>query len=303
MDIRNLVTFKEVARTLNFSRSAETLNYAQSTITAQIRSLEMEIGAPLFDRFGKNVMLTEVGERLLIYAEKLINLETEARFAVSTAMEEPTGTLIVDASESILFYELPRIIRTFREQYPLVELIISPRHHADYVDLVEFARTGKVDVALEFATYLETDIHYEQVANAPLGLYASPDYPLARQSEVTSQDLNGEVVFFTVPDCPYRQLFDDVLNRFNSSVAPNFESTNLHEIKKYVMLGRGITLLPDFSVAPEVERGDLVKLNWVESALECPIMMVRNEDRWLSPAEEAFCQLVREMLLQPQFAQ
>ena len=61
MDLKQLATFRHLARSLSFSRTADELNYAQSTVSAQIHALEKELGVPLFDRLGKRVILTPVG--------------------------------------------------------------------------------------------------------------------------------------------------------------------------------------------------------------------------------------------------
>ena len=102
MEIKNLVTFREVAHTLSFSRAAEALNYSQSAVTMQIKALEEELGAPLFDRVGKRIMLTSVGERLLTYAETLTDLEAEARMMLSNALQQPADRLVIDASDTMM---------------------------------------------------------------------------------------------------------------------------------------------------------------------------------------------------------
>ena len=78
MEIKQLVTFKHAAENLNFTQTAKILNFAQSSVTAQIKSLEDEIGKPLFERLGKRLILTEAGHQFKRYAEKMINLSQEA---------------------------------------------------------------------------------------------------------------------------------------------------------------------------------------------------------------------------------
>ena len=72
MEIRELKTFKSVAMLLSFNRAAEKLNYAQSSVSAQIKSLEEELAVKLFDRLGRRIRLTEAGERLIQYADKIL---------------------------------------------------------------------------------------------------------------------------------------------------------------------------------------------------------------------------------------
>ena len=78
MELRLLRTFQTVARLLSFQRSAEVLNYSPSAVSTQIRLLEKEVGVPLFDRLGKSVRLTEAGQMMLQYSQKMLQLENEA---------------------------------------------------------------------------------------------------------------------------------------------------------------------------------------------------------------------------------
>ena len=79
MEIRQLRSFINVARLLSFNRAARKMHYAQSSVSAQIHALEEELGVKLFDRLGKTIILTEAGERLVQYAEKITALEEETR--------------------------------------------------------------------------------------------------------------------------------------------------------------------------------------------------------------------------------
>ena len=75
MTITQLETFLKIAETKNFTSAANELGYAQSTVTTQIKQLEDELGCLVFERLGKTIILTPEGERLLSYAEKLLQLE------------------------------------------------------------------------------------------------------------------------------------------------------------------------------------------------------------------------------------
>src|SRR4051812_21536603 len=74
VELRQLETFRAVATALSFTRAAAALGYAQSSVTAQIQALETELGVRLFDRLGRHVALTDAGDRLLQYAERLLSL-------------------------------------------------------------------------------------------------------------------------------------------------------------------------------------------------------------------------------------
>ena len=123
MDLRQLKTFQVVATALSFTRAAERLDYAQSSVTAQIRALEEELGVPLFDRLGRRVALTDSGARLLEYADKLLSLADEAYLAIAET-DEPTGQLVISAPETLSAYRLPPLLKQFRQKFPRVQLIL-----------------------------------------------------------------------------------------------------------------------------------------------------------------------------------
>src|SRR4051794_25715284 len=116
MDLRQLKTFRAVADSLSFTRAADALDYAQSSVTAQIRALEDELGVRLFDRLGRRVALTEAGLRLLAYADKMLDLADEAAHAIAEG-DEPSGQLIIAAPETLSTYRLPPLLKQFRLRF------------------------------------------------------------------------------------------------------------------------------------------------------------------------------------------
>src|SRR5690554_2116977 len=102
---------------MSFTRAAELMGYAQSSVTAQVRSLEDELGIKLFERLGRSITLTREGERLLLYAEKILKLAAEAKEAVSDS-SSMKGTLSIGAVESLCVYRLPNLLQEYRKRCP-----------------------------------------------------------------------------------------------------------------------------------------------------------------------------------------
>ena len=125
MEVRQLQTFCILAEELNFTRTGERVHTVQSNVTSQIKSLEAELGSPLFDRLAKRVLLTEAGHRFLPYAEKALAAMEQGHRAVQLGTE-PAGPLHIGAPESVLAYRLPEVLKLFRKRYPKVELIFRP---------------------------------------------------------------------------------------------------------------------------------------------------------------------------------
>src|SRR5918993_936974 len=129
MELRQVETFLAVAEELSFSRAASRLGYVQSSVSAQVAALERELGAPLFDRLGRRIALTDAGRVMLRFSGRLLDLAEEAREAVADAgvgSGEVTGTLTVSAPETLLTYRLPRLLALFHERHPKVRLSVRP---------------------------------------------------------------------------------------------------------------------------------------------------------------------------------
>ena len=119
MELSELKTFQKVATLLSFNRAAEVLHYAQSTVSAQIKALEDELGVPLFDRLGKHIVLTDAGEQLLKNARRLLAIHEET-FAEVRGRRELRGSLTIRIPQTIATYYLPPVLVEFQSRYPRV---------------------------------------------------------------------------------------------------------------------------------------------------------------------------------------
>src|SRR5258708_1042342 len=126
MDFDQLRAFIEVARLGNFSRAAEKVLRSQPAISAQIRQLEQDYGQKLFDRSAKRVRLTPAGERLMEYAQRMIELRAESLQAVADFDGVPTGTLSIGAHESTFFFLLPKNFSPYHKKIPPVKITVYP---------------------------------------------------------------------------------------------------------------------------------------------------------------------------------
>ncbi|WP_344050517.1 LysR family transcriptional regulator [Streptomyces thermoalcalitolerans] len=251
------MTFQKVATLLSFTRAAEELNYAQSSVTTQIRALESSLGVELFDRLGGRIRLTAAGEKLLEYAEQILTLTEEARADVAGS-DGPSGTLVIGTMESITSYRMPPLLEFFHHRYPKVQLSLRPSLCAETCHAL---RQGTFDIGflMEQETRhqgLETVV----LAQEPLVLVAAPDHPLARREQVSLDDLRAASVLATEAGCAYRDLFEEELR--GAETTPFLEFGTIEAIKRGVVSGLGIALLPEVTVAGELEKGELTALPW-----------------------------------------
>lgn len=122
MDFDNLRTFLEVSRLKSFSRAAQKRLRTQPAISAQIRSLEQEVGARLFDRDGGKVTFTAAGRLFEPFAEYCLERQKHILLAIAEQERAPRGELAISANEATHLYVLPPVFAAFRRQYPRVML-------------------------------------------------------------------------------------------------------------------------------------------------------------------------------------
>ena len=291
MEIRHLRAFKAVADLLSFNKAAEQLHYAQSSISAQIQALEEELNVRLFDRLGRGILLTEAGERLLPYAQKMLDLSEETLADISET-REPAGTLTIRVPESMAIYRLPQVIKRFHLKFPKVQLAFTTcAHEGLQTDL----RKGVTDLAFLLtdgiqAADLEADIlGFEQIR-----VVASPDHPLAAKTSLQASDLEGQTVLLSKVDCSYRRIFEQILREQQIPLDAVLTFHSVAALKACVMAGLGVTILPEVAVSHDIAHNRLVALPWDEGLFEVAILMIWYKGRWLSPSLQAFMELVRD---------
>jgi DNA-binding transcriptional LysR family regulator len=296
MELRQLTTFRMVATTLSFTRTAAALNYVQSSVTAQIQALEEELGVRLFDRLGKRVVLTDAGERLLTYAEKILALSEEARLAVSDT-DEPVGTLTISATDTLCAYRLPALLQQFRLSYPHVRLEFRP---ISFSQIRQSVAEGEIDIGFEMEESMAaTGLMIEPLIREPLVLIAPPEHRLVQLECVGPANLEGESMLLTEAGCSYRNMFQRALAREGIRPASVVEFNSVEAIKQCVMVGMGVTVLPKVTVESEIAQGRLVDLAWDMPDFYILTHMIWHKEKWLSPALQAFLKMARETLSTP----
>ncbi|MBT2216293.1 LysR family transcriptional regulator [Virgibacillus dakarensis] len=293
MEIRQLITFRTVASTLNFTRAAEALNYVPSNVTMQIQALEEELDTQLIDRLGKQIVLTDAGKRFLLHAEKVLNSLDEAHLAMKEN-EELTGTLTISANEVLCSYRLPAVFRSFRSRYPGMRLIFRPFANQHLKQSLYEGRTDIVFMLEEPAR--STNFIIEPLIEEPFLLLVAPDHPLAKRTNLRPEDFQGESFLLTEKGCTYRTLFDRSLEQQGVHEGiTNLEFTSAEAIKQCAIAGIGIAFLPEIAVKAEQERGELVSLPWEMPNLQVATQMLYHKDKWLSPAIKAFIEITRNV--------
>ena len=125
MDFDQLHTFLEIVRLKSFSKAAQTCYRTQPAISAQVRQLEQELRAPLFERFGSRITLTTAGKIFSGYAEQMLDLRRRAQDTINELEHNPRGELVIAANEATCIYVLPEVFAEYKTLFPAVQLLVD----------------------------------------------------------------------------------------------------------------------------------------------------------------------------------
>jgi DNA-binding transcriptional LysR family regulator len=284
MDFRLIKTFDVVASMMSFNRAARVLHCTQSTVSAQIKSLEDDLGTPVFERLGRRIVLTTAGEQLQHHARRLLSYERDIRAVVKNA-SELVGLISLRAPQSVAELHLPSILQRFCAAHPRVGFDIS---NCGYAHLPDELRSGEIDAGFMLSMVVESaDTCCKAVLAERMAYVASPASDLAKRTKVTIADLAGHTLLLPKHDCAYRMKLEQLIMAARVDTAAVVELNSLNAIVRCLQAGFGVALLPEGVVAEEISSRKLTKLRWHEPLAE-DLFLVRHRDKPLTGAYGAF---------------
>lgn len=292
MDTKQLITFKTAAEHLNFTQTAKLLNFAQSSVTAQIKSLEAELGAPLFERLGKRLILTEAGKQFKTYAEKMILISEEAKMIVN-GEQEPSGTITIGAQESQCTYRLPILLKRYKKRFPKVKIIFKQSHSNEHAK--EQLVDGKLDIAFIMDKPKPSEgLEMEILIQEELKVVVAQDYELPSGEEAFPHLFDNETFLLTEKGCSYRTIVEDSFRSANKTIVNKFEFVSIEAIKRCVMEGLGVAVLPAMVVEEEIKDRKMIEVEWENMNTTISTQIAWHKDKWITPPLQAFIDLTRK---------
>lgn len=287
MDITYFQTFREVAAHKSFTKAAYELGYAQSSVTMQIQKLEKFYEVKLFERYGKGLRLTNAGEELLKISAQMIDLFQQSKERLSIL---EGGTLSIGTIDSLASYYLPSLIQNIRQRYPTMNIRLQTDHEPL---IIEKVRGGEFDIGLllENKPY-DSILRYVKIKEEPLVLLANPNHPFSLLKTITLDQLADVEWIMPEASCNYRIMLENVLRQNNINYKIGLELGNPEAIKRCLMTGFGISLLPRITVLDEIQRGDLVVLPFAHQDIRLDLQLIIHPKKWISMVLKDFMELL-----------
>ncbi|HZR28311.1 MAG TPA: LysR family transcriptional regulator [Terriglobales bacterium] len=288
MELFQLETFLAVAETRSFSRAAQKLHRTQPAVSQTIRKLESDVGEPLFDRSSRDANLTDAGRLLVDYAEKLLNLRSEAGSAIVELRQLHAGKLAIAANEFTSIYLLP-VLEKFRRQSPMIKVTVQRSLSSQ---IAQEVLNHKVEMGMLSFSPDVTGLRSTVVYKDELAFVVHPRHPLASAKEVHIRQLGAEsFIAHNVPS-QYRAKVLEAFRRHKTPLNMQVELPTIEAIKRFVAMGNGVALVPGVCVETELRRGELVHVPVRELKFERKLRIVYRRNSSLSHAARAFLKVI-----------
>jgi DNA-binding transcriptional LysR family regulator len=290
MTLEQLRIFVAVAERGHMTRAAESLGMTQSAVSAAVRALENQYGTQLFDRIGRGIELTEIGQRFLPEARAVLNRAATARSSLADLSETTRGALSIAASQTIASYWLPRRLTAFHGAYPDVRLHISIGNTRQVEQAVA---DGSADVGLVEGRTQHPALSRLHVDDDRLVLVVSSAHPLPPICADGKLDLRALSWVIREEGSGTRDILEDLARREGIDfedlriflVLPSNEA-----VREAVEAGAGATIVSEHVVARDIAAGALVPI-----AIDLPqrdFALVRHEGRYECAAQRALLEML-----------
>lgn len=235
MDLVELKIFKTVAEQGGITKAAAALHRVQSNVTTRVKQLEERLGAKLFHRQGRKLVLSSEGKVLLAYADRLLRLSSEAQAALKG--HAPHGVFKLGALESTAATRLPPVLARYHRAYPAVRLELVTGTSGALVDKV---LREELEAALVAEPFPPKNVETQHAFTEELVLITPKGHPRIS----TPKDLSQRIILGFTTGCSYRRRLEAWLGRSSVVAERVMEYGSYHAITACVAAGSGIAVVP-----------------------------------------------------------
>ena len=260
MSDRRLQVFYTVARLLSFTKAAETLHMTQPAVTFQVRQLEDHFNTRLFDRTHNKIVLTDAGQKVYFYAEKIFELNSEMEHSLRALSEDTSGTLSIGGSTTIAQYTFPTLLKGFREKYPELSIRICEANTEGIVAKVE---SSMIDLGIVEAPVSNQDLDVDIFRADELVLIMHPEHELAKREYVKPLDIINLPFITREEGSGTKLVIFDYFTKHNiekNNINICMELGNSESVKGAVETGIGVSILSKTTIEKELQ---LKRLSYV----------------------------------------
>jgi LysR family transcriptional regulator, nitrogen assimilation regulatory protein len=292
MDLKQLRCFLGVAESGGFSRAAVRLSIAQPVLSRQIKLLEAELGAELFYRNGRGIVLSEAGKLLETYARSILNLVDQAQLEIGSLRAVPRGRVAIAMPPSIGWMLTGPLVLRCREAFPEILLHLAEGFSGH---VAEWLSTGRVDIGIVYQAPRLAMLTSEPLLCDELFLLGAADDP---------EDLGGETIDtarlaeipLILPAQPHglRLLIDSELEKLGLTPRVEFEVEAMPSTLSLVERGFGYTVLSEGAVKHLLNAGRIRAWSLTNPTIKRELLLATSTQRPMSVATRLVTRLIRD---------
>jgi LysR family hydrogen peroxide-inducible transcriptional activator len=292
MNLRDLRYLVALADTKHFGRAAEKSHVSQPTLSAQIRKLEDYLGVQLVERQPRKVALTDVGERVVERARRILRDSDEMVDLAKLSRDPMGGKLRVGLIPTLGPYLLPAVAPKIRKALPKLQLLL---YEYQTEVLLQRLRDGELDLGILALGHETEDFEKRVLFDEPFTVALPATHPLAKKASLKIEDLSGETLLLLEDGHCLRDQALDVCSRIDVREAQDFRATSLETLRQMVAAGLGITLLPELSTeGPFAQVRNLAVRPFAKPVPRRTIGAVWRKSSTRIPAVAAVCDVIAE---------
>lgn len=288
MDLDQLHTFLEIVRLKSFSKAAQTCYRTQPAISAQVRQLEQELNATLFERLGTRIALTTAGKIFADYAEQILHLRRRAQEVINELDRVPRGEVIIAANEATCIYVLPAVFSEYKKQFPNVQLHVDRSYGSRVVAAVldNLADFGITQLPVQDKKLQVVKIHSDEIR-----LLVPAKHPLTAKASVTCQDITSHPLLLPLSGTTRTRL-NAWLEPVEDELKVSMELDSTEMIKQFVVAGLGISFLAASHCRDEIANNKLAAISLAPEPMIRQLALIYRKDKSLSKASIGFIQVI-----------
>ena len=251
LEIRHLRLIRAIAEEGSVTRAGNRLYLTQSALSHQLRDLEAKLGATLFSRVNKKMLLTAAGQRILHAANEILDQLDRVEDDVKRIASNLEGVLRISTECYTCYYWLPPILKTFSVDYPGIDVKIAVEATSDPITAL---LDGQIDIGLINSPRLNKKVRYQPLFRDEFVVVAPKGHPLCSKGFVSPSDfLDEHLLIYSAPEdnCVIQKLLIPA-----SATPKRISSVRLTEaIVEMVRAGLGIGILSKWSIAQQLQAG------------------------------------------------
>jgi len=299
MNTDQLRLFLVIAQHRSLSRAAAELDLGQATVSDRLHALEAELGASLFERHGRGVVLTPAGESFRPYAERALEVLREAQDSVRGAKEGERGQVSIAVTVTSGAYLFAPALVAFQREHPNVEVRVRSAHSWDAPGLI---LDGVAQLAIISGPSLNPQIESLATFTSPLILAVGKNHHLALD-HLTLEHLSQEQLLISYWG-PASQAFIERIRAAAPAALEGktglwLELSPVELVKGMLLAGTGVSLVPEIAVRRELAAGELVSLQLADPTMRLPVWeinLIRHRRRPPNPAADALAEMLIRIL-------